>query len=242
MKVRAVIVDVYHTLMEIEPPPASAAEQWEFLWEDKLADPARLSLAEFADTCRGIIEREHALARSHGIAYPEIFWPAVAREALPELAHLEPDQLDDFLYRHAQLQRTVKLMPGAGEVLEKLVERKIALGIASNAQPYTLRELDSALAEENLPRSLFDPEICFWSFACGFSKPDPHVFRLLAARLRVRGVAPGETLMIGDRLDNDIEPARAQGWQVWQLTPPGCHPGAAADTGNWNDLARHLAL
>jgi FMN phosphatase YigB (HAD superfamily) len=26
--------------------------------------------------------------------------------------------------------------------------------------------------------------------------------------------------MIGDRLDNDIEPARAAGWQVWHFQGP----------------------
>ena len=43
MRIRAVIFDVYHTLLEIGPPPLDAAERWEFLWEDTLADPARLS-------------------------------------------------------------------------------------------------------------------------------------------------------------------------------------------------------
>ena len=58
---------------------------------------------------------------------------------------------------------------------------------------------------------MFDPELRFWSFENGFSKPDPHVFRILTARLEARGISPSETLMVGDRFDNDIEPARAHG-------------------------------
>jgi FMN phosphatase YigB (HAD superfamily) len=42
---------------------------------------------------------------------------------------------------------------------------------------------------------------------------------MLTARLEARGIAPGETVMVGDRLDNDVEPARAFGWQTWLLTP-----------------------
>ena len=26
--------------------------------------------------------------------------------------------------------------------------------------------------------------------------------------------------MVGDRLDNDVQPARAHGWQAWHLTVP----------------------
>jgi FMN phosphatase YigB (HAD superfamily) len=240
MKIRAVIFDVYHTLLEVGPPPLDAAERWEFLWQDTMADPPRLSLEEFAAECGKRIEREHAAACALGIAFPEIHWPTVARDVLPELAHLDDGRCDEFLYRHAQLQRTVRLMPGAAEVLDALGRCDTLPGIASNAQPYTLRELDAALAGVKLNRTLFDPELCFWSFASGFSKPDPHVFRLLGARLRGRGIGPEETLMVGDRLDNDIEPARAQGWQTWRLLPG---PSAnMADEGDWRQLAVRMAL
>jgi FMN phosphatase YigB (HAD superfamily) len=235
MKIRVVIFDVYHTLLEIGPPPIDAAERWEFLWEDTLADPARLTLEEFSDECRRIIDREHAAARATGIAHPEVFWPAVAREALLELAHLDAAGVDGFLFRHAQLQRTVALMPGAAEVLHSLAKQEIPIGIASNAQPYTLHELDAALGSVKLDRDIFDRDLTFWSFASGFSKPDPHVFRMLSARLSARGIANSETLMVGDRLDNDVEPARAQGWQTWLMLPPGST--TTENAGDWRGLA-----
>jgi FMN phosphatase YigB (HAD superfamily) len=240
MKIRAVIFDVYHTLLEVGPPPLDPAGRWEILWQDTLADPPRLSLEEFTAECGRRIERDHAAARGAGIAYPEIDWPTVAREVLPELAHLEAAQANDFLYRHAQLQRTVRLMPGAADALGALGGRGVLLGIASNAQLYTLCELDAALESAHLRRSIFDPELCFWSFAFGFSKPDPHVFRFLSARLRGRGIDPEDTLMVGDRIDNDIEPARAQHWQTWRLLP-----AASADPakeGDWRQLAGKLSL
>src|ERR1043166_8570823 len=155
MKLRAVIFDVYQTLFEIGPPPADAAHRWDSLWEDVLADPPRLTLEEFALECDALIKREHAAAVQAGVQNPEIYLPAVAKEALPELARLSETERDEFLFRHAKLQRTVKLMSGAAETLWDLARRDILLGLISNCQPYTLRELDGALSAGELHRGIF---------------------------------------------------------------------------------------
>ena len=108
-------------------------------------------------------------------------------------------------------------MPGVADTMRLLVKMGTLMGIASNAQAYTLRELSRELAVAGLDMGIFDPHLCFWSFEHGFSKPDPHVFRNLSARLQTRGINPENILMVGDRLDNDIEPALAQGWSGWHL-------------------------
>jgi len=239
MKLRALISDIYNTLLEVGPPPADAAERWEFLWEDMLADPARLTLDELAAAGEKIITRERDSAIQVGVQHPEIYWPAVAKEALPELARLSEKESDEFLYQHAQLQRSVRLMPGAGEVLGKLAETGVLLGLASNCQPYTLHELDAALATAKLSRAIFMPELCFFSFAAGFSKPNPHAFRYLRAQLQVCGIPPADAMLVGDRLDNDVEPARSHGFQTWQLS--AALPLAGHAGGEWCGLARRLA-
>ncbi|HKS35808.1 MAG TPA: HAD family hydrolase [Verrucomicrobiae bacterium] len=235
MKFRAVIFDVYNTILEVGAPPAGSAERWKFLWEAKLADPPRLTLEEFAARCQTIVTREHAAARAVGVPHPEVFWPAVAREALPELGRLNESELDDFLYQHTQMQRSIRLMSGAAEVLGGFAKRSLPLGIASNSQPYTLRELDAALGSARLSRNLFNPDLCFWSFASGFSKPDPHVFRFLAARLNALGISTSETLIVADRLDNDVAPAGAQGFQTWHFQSAG---GAGETGGDWRQLGQ----
>jgi len=53
--------------------------------------------------------------------------------------------------------------------------------------------------------------ICLSSAEVGLEKPDPAIFRLALSRA---GCAPQEAVMIGDRLDNDIRPARLQGWKT----------------------------
>ncbi|HEY6170213.1 MAG TPA: HAD family hydrolase, partial [Verrucomicrobiae bacterium] len=171
------------------------------------------------------------------VTQPEVFWPDVVGEVVPELSRLSAGARDDFLFQQARLWHTVRLMPGAADVLRELHHRGVLVGLASNCQPYTLRELDTELRESSLSRALFCPELCFFSFEHGFSKPDPHVFRWLAARLRGMGVTTAEALTLGDRIDNDIEPARAQGFQTWQLT------SSAADgmgAGTWEQFQRKL--
>lgn len=237
MNLRAVIFDVYKTILEVRPPPPDAAVRWERLWKDRLAEPVRMTLAEFATECETIIGREHGTARDAGVQNPEVYWPAIATEAMPELTRLNETDLDDFLYQHAQLRKLIRLMSGAAESLGALANRNILLGIASNSQPYTLRELDAALGSAKLSRSLFKPELCCWSFGLGFSKPNPHVFRFLAARLKAFGVSPPETLIVADRLDNDVGPARLQGFETWHFQPV---EGDGKTGGDWRQLNDYL--
>ena len=239
MKIRAAVFDIYNTLLEIGPPPPDAETGWTELYRNALGDEPRFKLKEFAAACQAVIVREHASARKAGIAYPEIFWPAVACEALPELMRLKPKQREILLVEHAALQRSVRLMPGTTEVLRALLRDRILLGLASNSQPYTLTELDGALAGARLRRSIFKPGLSFLSFEAGFSKPDPHVFRWLAARVRSYGIETAETLIVGDRLDNDIEPAHLQGFQTWHLTTD---KSSWRKAGDWQTLSRYVRL
>jgi FMN phosphatase YigB (HAD superfamily) len=240
MNIRAVLFDIYNTLLVIGPPLTDAPARWDRLWQEAFrVRAARVSLEEFASASERVIVREHASARAAGIAFPEIFWPAVAGEALPELAALSASSADEFLFAHAQLTRGVGLPDAAAALLVQARAAGLRLGLVSNCQPYTLRELDTALAAAGLDRALFASELCFFSFQAGFSKPDPHVFRWLAARLRAAGIGAEETLVVGDRLDNDIEPARRQGFATWRLTQAA---GDGRVEGNWFQLARRLAL
>jgi putative hydrolase of the HAD superfamily len=233
---RAVIFDIYNTLLEVGPPPAEAEVRWALLWQAKLKREPRLSLAACTAECQQAIARQHATAHLLGIRYPEVYWPAVVRVVLPELAALPEAERYEFRFHHAQLTHSVRLTPEAAEGLRLLARARVRLGLASNAQPYTVRELETSLAGGGLSADLFHPALRFFSYEHGFSKPDPHVFQLLTARLGALGIAPEETLMVGDRLDNDIVPARAFGWQTWQMALNG-GPG----DGNWTQLAYYLA-
>lgn len=217
MTLRAVIFDVYATILEVTPPPSHAEDLWRELFAETLSAKPPLTRTQFSVATEQVIARLHAEARTQGIPWPEILWPRVVVEVLPDLASLPAGQLDDFLLRQMQMGRTLRLAEGAAECLGWLKNTGRLLGIASNSQAYTLRELQQALSSVGLDLSIFERDLCFWSFEHGFSKPDPHVFRILSARLEARSLRRGEVLMVGDRLDNDVAPARTQGWRTWLL-------------------------
>jgi putative hydrolase of the HAD superfamily len=237
MSLRAVIFDIYGTLLEVGPPPTDAAARWEHLWRETFGTAPRLTLARFSVACDEIIAREHALASARWIPFPEICWPAVAAETLPELHGLSATSRDEFLFQQARLWHTTRMTAEAASALRWLQERSCLLGIASNAQAYTRRELREGLETHGLEMDLFEPGLCFWSYEHGFSKPDPHVFQILSARLAMRSISPSEVLMVGDRVHHDIVPAKNHGWLAWHLTST---PTEMLDTsGDWTQFMRY---
>jgi putative hydrolase of the HAD superfamily len=200
-----------------------------------LQRPARLSRLEFSIACSKVIAQLHSDARSKGIAWPEVCWPLVVNEVVPEVSGLSETQKEEFVYRQIQTGHTTDLAPGVAETLRFVQRQGWLMGIASNAQRYTIRELTECLSHQGLALEVFEPDLCFWSCEHGFSKPDPHVFQILSARLEARGIFPAGTTMVGDRLDTDIEPARRHGWRTWQLSSLD-----QAGNGNWQQLLEQL--
>jgi HAD superfamily hydrolase (TIGR01549 family) len=56
--------------------------------------------------------------------------------------------------------------------------------------------------------------ICLSSTEVGLEKPDPAIFQLALSQ---SGCEPEQAVMIGDRLDNDIRPARLLGWKTIRI-------------------------
>ena len=94
-----------------------------------------------------------------------------------------------------------ELRDGIAEVIAWLHNRGLLLGLAANQPARTLHVLD----EHGLGRYFHHREV---SGTHGFRKPDVRLFLRCCEDL---GVAPEECIMIGDRVDNDIAPARMLG-------------------------------
>ena len=233
--VKAIICDVYRTVLDVREPPANPSNSGASSFRACSAKFLRSPLSSLISMSRFRL-RSHQEARERGIRFPEVNWPTVMNRALPELDALPRANVDAFLFNHAQLFRSLRVVPGCATVLRECIERGILLGIASNAQAYTPRELELALNEVGLDLSIFQPDLMFWSFEHGFSKPNPHVFEILRARLQNRCLRESETLIIGDREDNDILPARAAGWQTWRFSDQR----NGLDQGDWRSLTRAL--
>jgi FMN phosphatase YigB (HAD superfamily) len=55
---------------------------------------------------------------------------------------------------------------------------------------------------------------CVASAELGLAKPDPAIFQLALSQ---SGCEPEQAVMVGDRLDNDIRPARLLGWKIIRI-------------------------
>jgi putative hydrolase of the HAD superfamily len=100
-----------------------------------------------------------------------------------------------------------QLRPDVGGLLRRLRGRGLKLGIVAN-QPEAARERLARAAIGDL----FDHHGI--SAITGLRKPDPRAFLAAAAAL---GVPPAACIMVGDRIDNDIAPAKALGMAALQF-------------------------
>jgi HAD superfamily hydrolase (TIGR01509 family) len=74
---------------------------------------------------------------------------------------------------------------------------------------------------------------CLCSFELGLKKPDPAIFSLALERARC---AASEAVMIGDRLDYDIRPARLLGWRTIRVAQGFARFQSPRDTWDAPDL------
>ncbi len=101
------------------------------------------------------------------------------------------------------------VLPGMADALEVLA-REVSLGILANQ----LKEVVDGFQTAGL-RHLF--RILAVSELIGLKKPEPAIFQWALERAECR---PEEALMVGDRIDNDIVPAKTVGmWTLWFHAP-----------------------
>lgn len=94
-----------------------------------------------------------------------------------------------------------ELRDGIAAVIEWLHGRGLLLGLAANQPAHTLAVLD----EVGVGSFFSHRQV---SGTHGFHKPD---VRLFLAACEDLGVAPEQCIMVGDRIDNDVAPARLLG-------------------------------
>ena len=219
MKPRAILFDVYGTLLELlQAPTAIETESEWHRWHAKWLGtrPSRI-WEEHVGAVREEVNRCRTALQKRGIPHPEVIWNEILDKVLPEWHRIPPSEREEATVELAALTHRVRLYEAAGPFLKRLLGEGIFIGIASNAQPYSETELSRELSRIGMDRPPWMPDLCFWSWRHGFAKPDPHVFRMLDVRIRRLGIRAAEVLMVGDRWDNDIEPARMSGWKGWHL-------------------------
>jgi len=161
--IKAVIFDVYGTLLEVGPPVPDADAWWSRIFREILGIEPPIDRHEFFAACKRITEEMEQAVRRKGILHPEVNWPVVVQKAIPRLAMFQPDVLKHFATELIRLQHTSWVRPETAYVLGNLHQKGYVLGIASNSQAYTLHELRTGLAPYGLSLEIFEPTLCFFS-------------------------------------------------------------------------------
>lgn len=132
-------------------------------------------------------------------AYAAMIWRLCRGDEARALSALQ--HFADSATERRERRGGIELRPGIGGVLGSLAERKIRLGLAANQPAAIIEELDRF----GIGQYFTHREV---SGHHGLRKPDPRLFLRACEDLEVE---PSECIMVGDRIDNDICPARVLG-------------------------------
>jgi putative hydrolase of the HAD superfamily len=208
---RAVLFDVYGTLLvrvgnEHPRPGLRRKAVADIIATHRL----ETSVEELAGSLQAGIAAEHERMRARGVTHPEIRIENVWQELFPGRA---PDELQEAIVAYELAVHPVWPMTGCTRLLAFLRRRGLAIGIISNAQFYTPLFL-RALFGIGLEALGFSPSLCLYSCDFSAAKPGQLLFDTARERLRSRDIAPRETLMIGNSLQDDVIPAARAGFMT----------------------------
>ena len=123
-----------------------------------------------------------------------------------------------------------ELYDDALPVLDALRERRLKIGLLSNSS----RDLEEFVAHHGLKA-----DAVLTSHAHGKSKPHRTIFRAMLDRLTVE---PGEAVMVGDTIEDDVEGAVAVGMRAVLLDREGRFPGYEGRLDDLRELPAALGL
>jgi len=163
---------------------------------------------QLAARLREAISRAHAKSRRQGIIHPEVdivqVWIEVLGATVVSVA-------EEFAMEYELIVNPTYPMPGLRPLLAACRARALPVGIISNAQFYTPRQLSFFLGAD-MTRCGFDERLLFFSWQAGYAKPSPFMFQRAKATLAKMGIPPDATLYMGNDMRNDIFPAAAVGF------------------------------
>jgi len=202
--IKAVLLDVLGTLVELESPAPALREE--------IQQRTGIDVGEERATAAFAAEIGYYLAHhieGRDMDAVDDLRDRCAEEIQRELAL---DELDHATAREAMLAALrFRAFPDALPLLRTLRERGVRAVAASN--------WDASLPE-GLERTGLAPYLdgAVSSAVVGAAKPDPAVFR---AALELAGCEAGEAFHVGDSLQGDVEGARAAGIRVALLDRHG---------------------
>lgn len=212
MPTEAVLFDYGLTLVTFQYPTAALVEVLESVRPLLGADPptAQWLLSNVLHPLEEDLEGFGAEVEVDYLDFYDRAWRRaglnLSSEALYRILDLEQQAWD----------RSVQVVPGALEAIDRLRARKIRTGICSNA-PFPpemmLRQLRTTRIAERM-------DVVIFSSAIGRRKPSPEPYQAALAAL---GLPAARVLFTGDRVREDYEGPLAVGMRAVIVCPPG-HP------------------
>lgn len=194
------------------------------------ANPDESPEKTLSDFYHGLIALQHEKMAQKGVLYPEVkiedVWSIIIlllkkRGYKPE-QHCPGENADfprylAFTYNFLSLGR--QLYDGVVQSLTSLKQNNIMLGILSNAQFYTPLDLTLLIREQSCGKyddfnELFDADLTFFSYEYGAAKPNQILFRRLFDALYEYQILPSQTVLVGNDLLLDIQPAIEAGMKT----------------------------
>ncbi len=245
--VRAVLFDVYGTLFVSGSGDVGTATAVDSCQAFRAALEAADLTGDLAAAASAGVDRLAHIVRAHqaaqqnrGAVKPEIDIRAVWREVLQDLADAgilaaahATDHAARVAIEYECRVNPVWPMPEAEGTIARLKTAGFTLGIVSNAQFYTPL-LFEALLDASVETLGFTPDFCAWSYELLEAKPSPRLFAgVLRALEAQRGIAPAETLYVGNDCLNDMWTAQQAGCRTalfagdrrslrWRESDPRC--------------------
>ncbi len=228
---RSYIFDLYGTLVDIRTDETDI-KLWQHMSLFYGYHGAQYEAEElYRDYLVLVQGKEKALKQEHSVQYAHEAYPEIPiEEVFRELYEKKGVSADQPLVLHTGQMfrvcstRYIRLYAYAKELLRALREAGRGVYLLSNAQRiFTEYELNYLGIHD-----LFDGILISSDHGC--KKPDGRFFHLLTEKY---GVAPEESLMIGNDADTDIAGARQAGmdsFYIHSAISPGNQAGMAAET------------
>jgi putative hydrolase of the HAD superfamily len=213
-KVKAILFDIYGTLfISGSGDIASTAKSLKkthllgpLLKHFSIKEPAEKILNLFFST----IQETHAVLKKDGIDFPEI---EIDRIWMEVLGINDRNKARQFAASYEMIVNPVFPMPNLLETLIFFRDKKIPMGIVSNAQFFTLELFSEFL--NAVPEELgFDPDLIFLSYRYGYAKPSLFLFQKAVSALAERNITPDAAAYAGNDMLNDIYTARKAEFQT----------------------------
>ena len=224
--IRAVLFDIYGTMLisgcgevgtvSTNRRDVAVADAFRAVSAPLLGSPERV--VELLDSS---IRSHQRVIRDNGEQYPEIdiveIWTDVI-DSLTQSGHVDSAKIEAVDPAHLAIEYEMRAnpvwpMPGLENCLQRLRQSERLLGIISNAQFFT-ELLFPPLLDKSLGELGFDSKLTLYSFQHGAAKPSRRLFEIASRLLTDEGVAPTETLYIGNDMLNDVAAAANIGFRT----------------------------